>query len=220
MTRRTAPALCQAVHTRDPERPRPAADGLNLCAGCVSGMRRHLADLPGLYAEVVTSTTGNRAGGGAPVSGTRDIGLTVNWTAGELRSQIEYDLYTASTWVAADRGLHLPGGRVHEVCAWLGPHVDWLAASTYAADVRSIWGELVAAAYRVIDPGRRPLALGECVEMAGDDRCQGVLYASVLDADDPRPSSIWCDCCPLELTPEQWFRFGRRYMADRERMSA
>jgi hypothetical protein len=207
--------LCQAAHSRDPERPRPAADGRNLCYGCITGMTRNLHDLPSLYEEVVASMPTTRRTGSAPVSGTREPGLPLNLPAGELRGQIEYDLYAAATWVATDRGINLPtDGRVATVCAWLSRHVDWLAASTYAAEVRGVLVELVGAAYRVIDPERRPKELGPCVEELDDGEvCTGVLRASVLDVDDPRPSRIWCDTCGLELTPEQWFRFGKKYRA-------
>jgi len=51
------------------------------------------------------------------------------------------------------------------------------------------------------------------VETVEDYLCDGTLRATVLEVDDPRPSRIWCDACPLELTSEQWFRFGRRYHA-------
>ncbi|MBO4275712.1 hypothetical protein GSF24_34650 [Microbispora triticiradicis] len=178
-------------------------------------MRRHLAHLPWLYGEVVASMPATRPAGGTPVSGTREHGLPVNLPAGELAGQITYDLYAAATWVATDRGIHLPAdGRITTVCAWLAPHVDWLAASTYAADVRDVLAELVGRAYGVIDPDRRPTILGPCVEVLDDGEvCAGTLRATVLDVDDPRPSRIWCDTCELELTSEQWFRFGKRYRA-------
>lgn len=216
MRHRKTPEVCAATHKRDPHRPRRAADGLRLCRGCVEGMRRHLAHLPWLYSEVVASMPTQRPTGQVRVSGTRTTGLPVNLAAGELKSQIEYDLYSLSVWVATGRGLHIPSdGRVATVCEWLTPHVDWLAASQYAAETRDVLAELVGAAYRVIDPPRRPLELGPCVEVTEEGRCEGTLRATVLDEDDPRPSKIWCDTCTLELTPEQWYRFGRTYRARR-----
>lgn len=212
MRRHTTVDICPAEHRHDPDRPRQSAPGLRLCPGCLSGVRRHLADLPWLHREVVASMPTQRRAGGAPVSGTREPGIPVNLPAGELASQIRYDLYAMCTWVATDRGLHLPAdGRVPAVCEWLTRHVDWLAASQYAAEVRGVLTELVGAAYRVIDPDRRPLKLGPCVELVDGEICEGTLRASVLDVDDPRPSKIWCDGCTLELTPQQWFRFGRKY---------
>lgn len=215
MPRNTTPALCQATHTRNLDRPRPAADGRNLCYGCITGMTRHVAHLPWLHQEVEASMPTTRPTSTAPVSGTRERGLPVNLTAGELASQISYDLGVIATWVASDRGLLAPTDlRVPALCAWLAPHIDWLAASSYAAEVRGVLAELVGRAYRVIDPQRRPLILGRCVEPTeGGDTCEGTLRASVLDVDDPRPSRIWCDTCELELTPEQWFRFGKKYRA-------
>ncbi|NJP24436.1 hypothetical protein FLW53_09495 [Microbispora sp. SCL1-1] len=213
MPRNTATAVCQATHSRDPDRPRPAADGRNLCYGCITGVTRNLTDLPWLHAEVEASMPTQRPTGTAPVSGTRERGLPVNLTAGELASQVAYDLGVFATWVASDRGLLAPADpRVPGLCSWLTPHVDWLAASEYAAEVRDVLTELVGRAYRVIDPGRRPVELGLCVEQFTDGQvCEGRLWAAVRDMDDPRPSRIWCSGCDLVLTPEQWFRFGKKY---------
>lgn len=206
--------VCLSTHRTDPDRPRRAADGLRLCYGCISGMRRHLADLPVLYADVVASMPASRTADAAPVSGSREPGLPVNLAAGELRSQIEYDLYYWAQRVATDRGMRLPtSGRVVVVCDWLGRHVDWLAARQEAAEVRGVLVELTSHALRVIDPARPSLILGPCAETVDGEPCEGTLRASVLDVDDPRPSKIWCDACTLELTPEQWYRFGRRYHA-------
>ncbi len=207
--------LCQAAHSRDPERPRPAADGRNLCYGCITGMTRNLTVLPSLYEEVEASMPTTRRSGGAPVSGTREPGLPVNLPAGELASQITYDLFTFATWVASDRGLHAPTDRrVPALCSWLGPHVDWLAASTYAGDVRDILTELVGRAYAVIDPQRRPVQLpARCINLIDNAPCGGGLFATVRREDDPAPSVIYCDTCEWCIDSTQWYRFGRQYRA-------
>lgn len=214
MRRHTTADICPAEHRHDPDRPRSAAPGLRLCPGCLSGVRRHLADLPWLHREVVASMPTQRRTGGAPVSGSKEPGLIVNLDAGELASQVRYDLYAMCTWVATDRGLHLPqDGRVPAVCEWLTRHVDWLAASTYAAEVRGVLAELVGAAYRVIDPGREPLRLPvTCINpVDGDLPCDGHLFATVRRDDDPTPSYIYCDSCEFSIDSTQWYRFGRRY---------
>jgi hypothetical protein len=220
---------CIATHRSDPERPRRAADGLLMCLGCVGGMHRHLAELPDLTAQVVASMPRTRTAGGVKVGGTREPALPVNLSAGELRSQIAYDLYFWAHEVAVGRGIHLPpDGRVPTVCAWLDRHVDWLAARPQGADFREVLIELTGHAQGVIDPDRRPVDLGRCVETVEGKLCGGELWASVLDVDDPRPSSIWCDGCPLVMTAEQWYRFGRRYhvrlaaieAAEKERMAS
>lgn len=221
---------CIATHRSDPDRPRRAADGLLMCLGCVGGMHRHLAELPDLTGQVVASMPKTRTAGAAYVSGSREPALPVNLSAGELRWQIGHDLFYWAHEVAVLRGINLPpDGRVSTVCAWLDRHVDWLAARPLGADFREVLIELSGHAFGVIDPDRRPVHLGRCVEVAEDGQlCDGWLFASVLDVDDPRPSKIWCDYCPLAMTAEQWFRFGKRYhvrlaaieQAERERMAS
>lgn len=220
---------CIAVHRTDPERPRRAAPTLLMCLGCVGGMHRHLGELPDLTAQVVASMPKTRTAGGVPVSGSREPALPVNLSAGELRSQIAYDLYYWAQEVAIGRGINLPpDGRVSTVCGWLDRHVDWLAARPEGANFREVLIELSGQAYGVIDPDRRPVELGRCVEALDEGLCEGYLFASVLDVDDPRPSKIWCDVCSLSMTAEQWHRFGKRYhvrlaaieRAERERMAS
>lgn len=218
--------ICIATHRHDPDRPRRAADGQLLCAGCIGGLHRHLTDMPGLYEQVVASMPRTRSTGNGRVSGSHEPGLPVNLAAGELRWQIGHDLYYWASEIAVGRGIHLPpSGRVSVVCGWLDRHIPWLAAREEAALFRGVLIELTAMAYRVIDPDRPPLVLGQCVETLDDYLCDGTLRATVLDVDDPRPSRVWCDTCTLELTSEQWHRFGRSYhlrlaAIERERRNA
>lgn len=204
--------LCVSVHARDPERPRPAADGAYLCAGCIRGMERHLARLPDLHADVVDSMpTDMGGGGGTPVSGSRTPRLPVNLEAGEMAGQIEHDVRYWVDLVAGARGLTGPmDPRMASRCAWLGNHVEWLAASGHAAEIRAVLAELVAGALQVISPTRRPIRLGPCVEVVDDVPCDGTLRATVTSMGD-RPAHIWCDTCPLEVDTAGWFRFGQTY---------
>jgi hypothetical protein len=221
VTRRTAPALCQAEHSRDPQRPRPAADGLNLCHGCLTGLRRNLTDLPALHAEVEAQLPAGSSAGGPAVSGTPSPRLPVNLRAGEVLSQIAHDLAWHVHLVTDQRGLTGPAPNPAAMCAFLLRHADWLAARPEAGDVRAVFSELAGRCWGVIDPARAPLPLGPCTERLDDGGdCDGQLYATVRRPGDTSPSTLWCDTCQLELDTRQWHRFGVRYQAGRQRLSA
>ncbi|MGI5288047.1 hypothetical protein ACQEVF_32545 [Nonomuraea polychroma] len=219
MPRRTDPALCQATHRHDPGRPREAADGLNLCAGCHAALGRHLHDLPDLHADVLAElpTAGDSAG--PAVSGSRTPPLPFNPRAGDLLSQMRHDLARITSIVAIERGLIGPPPNPGAQCAWLERHTDWLAAHPDAGAFKDVFAELVGRAYNVIDPARLPLVIGPCVEAVDGVPCDGMLFATVRRDGDPTPSVIYCDVCPLELDTTQWHRFGRRYLRARERMA-
>lgn len=218
---RTTTALCIAQHRHDPERERHAADGLNLCHGCVKGLTRNLADLPWLHAEVEAQLPSGGTSTGPAVSGTPTPRLPVNLRAGEVLSQIAHDLSWHVHLVCDQRGLTAPAPNAHALCGFLAVHVDWLAARPEAGEVRAVFGELVGRCWGVIDPERQPLPLGPCTERLDDgDDCDGQLYATVRRDGDKAPATLWCDTCQLELDTTQWHRFGKRYAAQCERMSA
>lgn len=219
MNRRHAePALCTATHRHDPDRPRHAADGLNLCPGCWAALYRHLNALPHLHQDVLDSLPTGGASDGPAVSGSRTTPLPYNPRAGDLLSQMRHDLGWLVALVATERGLAAsPGPNPVVQCAWLVRHVDWLAARPDAGAYKDMVAELVGRSYNVIDPARLPLVIGPCIEVLDDGRCRGMLFASVRRDGDPRPSEIWCDGCEVLLDTTQWHRFGRRYL--RERMA-
>lgn len=214
----TSPALCQATHRHDPDRARHAADGLNLCPGCHAALGRNLHDLPELHADVLAQLPTGSISSGPAVSGTRTPPLPFNPRAGDLLAQMRHDLRWLTELVAIERGLTGPPPNPGAQCAWLERHADWLAAQPDAGAYKDTVSELVGRSYGVIDPGRLPLVLPvRCVELVDGEPCGGVLKATVRRDDDPTPSVIYCDMCPLQLDTTQWHRFGRRYL--RERMA-
>jgi hypothetical protein len=213
------PALCQATHRHDPDRPRHAADGINLCPGCRAALDRHLADLPGLHADVLAQLPASSDSAGPAVSGSRETPLPFNPRAGDLLGQMRHDLARITSIVAIERGLIGPPPNPGAQCAWLQPHLDWLAANPDAGAFKDVFAELVGRAYNVIDPARLPLLIGPCVEVVAGTACDGMLFATVRRDGDPTPSEIYCDVCPLVLDTTQWHRFGRRYLRARDRMA-
>ncbi|MFI9558849.1 hypothetical protein [Nonomuraea endophytica] len=218
MTRhRGQPALCRAVHRHDPDRPREALPGLNLCPGCHTGLDRHLHDLPGLHEDVLDQLPAAGSGSGPAVSGSPSVPLPYNPAAGAWLAQLRHDLGWLTGLVAEQRALAGPVQQPAVQCRWLGRHVDWLAAHPDAGSFKGALAEDVGRAYAVIDPGRRPVLVGACHEQLDDGPCGGTLYATVRREGDPRPSEIFCDTCTLQLDTTQWRRFGRRYGAHRDR---
>lgn len=216
MTRRnTQAALCQATHRHEPDRPRHAADGLNLCPGCWAALYRHLGVLPHLHQDVLDSLPTSGQSDGPAVSGSRETPIPYNPRAGDWLSQARHDLGWLVNLVTVQRGLTGPSLAPAERCAWLLTHADWLAARDDAGPYKDTLGELVGRGYSVIDPARQPLTIGPCNQQDGDGPCDGILKATVRRDGDPAPSVIWCDVCDLNLDTTQWHKFGRLYQRGR-----
>ncbi|MFI7042658.1 hypothetical protein ACIBI0_38775 [Microbispora rosea] len=172
-------------------------------------MTRHLDQLPGLHEDVVESMPAGGSGTGPAVSGTREPRLPVNLDAGDQASQIDKDVRYIVGLVTSERGLAGPQrADVASRCAWLAEHVEWLAASDYAAEVRAVLAELVSGALRVISPIRKPIALGPCIQTVEDLACEGTLQANITNVDGRHPARIWCTHCGFEANTSHWFRFG------------
>lgn len=226
MANRRAPDVCVATHRTDPDRTRPAADGLRLCPGCRGGLERNITELPGRHADVEDQLSNSGTSTGPAVSGSPSSPLPFNPAAAALLSQIHHDLAWVTHLVLDERGLVGPGPSVAAMCAWLGRHVDWLAAHPDAGVFRDVFAELAGRAMGVIDPRRQPLHIGPCIEqvpavVAGSTQpCDGHLYATIARDGDPA-STMWCDTCTLTLTTAQWHRYGKRYQAaQRERITS
>ncbi|MGI5268842.1 hypothetical protein ACQEUU_06805 [Nonomuraea sp. CA-218870] len=197
MTRRYAqPALCQArhLHRHDPDRPRHAADGINLCGECRAAFGRALAALPDLYADVLAQLPATRTAVGPPVSGSRTQPLPYNPRAGDLLSQFRHDLGWLTAFVAAERGLHAPVPSPSAQCLWLGRHVDWLAAHPDAGAFKDMVAEWTARAFNVIDPARLPVVVGPCIGALDDGPCDGMLFATVRRDGDHRRRRSTATC--------------------------
>lgn len=185
----TVSDLCVQTHRVDPDRPRPALDGLRLCHGHHRELERLIAELPARYNDLDRAAT---VAGGGSGSGSHP-GIDVDEVAAELRSQIRRDLLRWATYVATERGLL---GPVREdpftVAAWLTIHLDWLAANEYAAvNLLPVLRELTGRSYGIADIPARRLDLGNaCLNHTDGVPCEGTVTL-VVRGDD------WTAHCPV-----------------------
>lgn len=202
--------LCVQPHDSDHR----AADSLRLCQPCRRYLVKLITGLPDRYADLedclsVTGTNGDR------VSGSSSTPLPINTAVAGVRFEIQHGLVSWAVYVAETRGLKaLPdSGEPREVAPWLARHCDWLAADRVGAEeCLPAMRDLNGTAWRLIDPdGRKRIKVGPCTQTYDDERCGGVLYASVRAEDDTRPSVIACDVCVFERQAHEWLRFGRTY---------
>ncbi len=210
--------LC--VQDHGDEQPR-ALPSLRLCPGCRSKLRSDLEALPGLYADLETALArGSSPRYGSRVSGSSAEPLPINAAAADHRDQIRHDLVWWVKFVAEERGLAgLPDDRVSEIAAWLGTHVDWIAAHPVAAvECPPVMRGLAARARGLLDPKRR-LQTGERCRMTPDgaERCPGVI--SMVQGSDETWDARCSVCGPQEAAPYMRDRLTGRWVT-RERVVA
>lgn len=209
------PDLCVMAHRRDPDRPRPAVDGLYLCHGHLAELERLVAEMPGRYAALGRVLGGG--GGGTftgRVSGSSSEPLPINPAVADLRHQIAHDLAWWCIYVADERGIARPVASHPTVTGpWLATHVEWCASNRAAAEeLLPVLQQLAGQARAITEPtGARRITIGPCIATTDDGPCGGTLYATVRADDDPKPSVIYCPECGAERLSHEWFRFGRIY---------
>ena len=206
-------ALCVQDHG---EEGRRAADGIRLCTACRRRLETLIRALPERYAQLEDClTAGSTAGSGDRVSGSSSTPLPINPAAAGCRYDIQHGLVSWTVYVVEARGLTaLPSGDHPGLTApWLARQCDWLSADPVAAEeCLPTMRALTGSAWSLIDPsGRQRIKVGPCTQVGEEGPCTGVLYATVRQEDDPRPSAIVCDRCDFELAPQSWLRFGRTY---------
>jgi hypothetical protein len=185
--------LCVTPHDGD----RRALPGLRLCGSCRDRLTGHLAVLPGLYERLagILATGGST---GQRVSGSAAEPLPINTAVADHREQIRHDLVWWCLYVAHERGLDGPANSApHTTCAWLAPHLDWLAADQAGAqECLPVMRELAGRARALLDPDRR-LATGErCRQTVDGERCDGTIR--MIQGHDEAWSARCSVCGPQE----------------------
>jgi hypothetical protein len=205
-------ALCTGTGCRRPRetgrvRRRVAVVGSRLCRACRDEFAAGLESLPGLYHECEYRLGGSDRSWGNTPGSIAMPGIPFNAAAAHARARILSVLGSWSGMVAEERRVSAPERSVAALAAFLGRHVDWLAAHIAAAEATDEVAQLVRTARRVAYPNLvRRVALGGCVETG----CGGELVAFVYPH-EPLPAEIRCDVDPHHSWPEQhWLHLSQR----------
>lgn len=188
---------------------RETAQGLQLCPSCRDRLARDVGLLPQLYGELESALASTAAAHhGEKVRGSRTPGIPLNEKAADARSDIRGVLTAWVDLVVEGRRLTAPARTVPALAAFLGCHLDWLAAHEAAGEAAREIHELARTARRVARPDRVHLIrLGECVEPA----CSGSLQARVNDGDWLLPAAIVCNIdSSHSWPPSQWHVVRKR----------
>jgi len=192
--------LCVQQHGDGQPRALPS---FRLCGSCYDRLRRDMQALPRLHASLdAVLAAGSSPRYGSRVTGSSSAPLPINPTVADLRDQIRHDLAWWTRFVAERRGITTrPASRVDRMAAWLGRHVDWIAAhATAAVECPPVVWELAGRARRLLDPNRR-LPTGERCRNIIDsgERCTGTITMV------QKPDETWiarCSVCgPQEAAP-------------------
>jgi hypothetical protein len=201
----TATDLCVQTHRTDPERPRPALDGLRLCHGHHNELECLIAELPARHNDLDRP----KRPGGPKISFSNDPGLNIDETAANLRAQIQHDLLWWAIYVADQRGLNRPrNANPSTTAAWLTRHTTWLAADPHAAEtLLPVLRELTGKAIGITDIPARRVQLGEqCLVHTDGDRCTGEITI-IIRGDE------WiarCSECVGDQEATQYLRIAQR----------
>jgi hypothetical protein len=191
--------LCVTDHGDSERRALP---GLRLCGGCHDRLVRDLSDLPHLHDRLGDHLgTGGSAAFGGRVSGSSAAPLPINPAVADHRDQIRHDLVWWAILVADMRGHAQPANTVPAIAAWLGRHVDWIAATLPAAEeCPGVMRGLVGRAHSLLDPNRK-LTTGERCRTTDEDgaRCNGLI--SMVQAPDETWTARCTVCGPQTAAP-------------------
>lgn len=216
---------CVLAHRRDPDRPRRAVDSLRACYGHRTGLARTLLELPDMYRRLAE----RHIASGRGLSEHRPSGhhgLAINDKVATLRGDFRTNLRPWVYDVWRDRGFTLPAEVAAEdpyhmaryIWGHRGANLDWWCARDDLADFHDTVDLLHRRAFPLLYPtGRRRFEVGACIEVTTCDVatrveqcCRGRMLATLTDADDVLPATLYCDECGVEITADRWITYGRR----------
>lgn len=199
---------CAHPKTGTPDIP---ADGLLICNHHHRWAVRHLAQLPGLDADLVTaSVRTHRAGdnvGYTKNGQAAGTGIVLDEHVIEAKDALRENLTRIVAFIAHERGTTPPtSGDTATVAAWIGRHTEWLSANPVAAPwwpvtVRQARDTARARAYPTAPDG---VLLGHCPEPPDetDIPCGGpVRYAP---SDYNGHATATCPRCGTTRTVAEW----------------
>ncbi|BFU42687.1 hypothetical protein [Krasilnikovia sp. MM14-A1004] len=182
-----------------------------LCSSCRSDAARDLRALPGLHEECALALSGSTerqvrtsTGGAAP-------SMPFNANAAEARRTVVDVLGSWAAMVAEERRVRAPRPDPAGLAAFLGRHLDWLAAHPAAAEFSDEMARLVRTAHHAAyATASRQVGLGRCVEPG----CAGELVATLRPGERSRPAEIVCRADPAHRWGDnQWLDLNRRMTA-------
>lgn len=192
-----------------------------MCPGHRKGLALDLLDLPGMYERLPERHTA-RTGGASEVRSGGHAGLALQDRVAQARGNIYTGLAGWVRIVAAERGFTLPADQVPALTDWLlgrrAGQLDWTCTQPWIDEYADTLDVLHRDAFSVLYPrGRRRFEVGDCIETTWCDvatrteqPCPGRMLATLTDADDQLPASLWCDECGIEITADRWITYGRR----------
>lgn len=190
MTTTTA-AICVIPHAKDPDRARPALDGLYTCKGHLIDLWQAIAELPGFHDDLTApATPGPRAYGG----GEESYGLVVDERTTELRNQIQHDLLWWAIHVADERGFIRPAADHPNITApYLLQNLRWCAANRWVDELLDVMRDLRGQARGLTDLRPRPVPLeAPCRTHTDGEPCAGTVTIIVRGDDWTARCSV-CD---------------------------
>jgi len=205
----TQPTNCTAIHYYNPERPRRAQDGLQICAGCYDRADGQLTELPDLVAAILEPS--RRAASGR-VSGTPEPPTLVNDRQVEGRSLVRYALIEWAQLVVYGRQVTAPQSDVPALCAFLRRHQLWLCAQDNAGAFVAASGDMFRYARRLAYPSPPERTyIGDCPYHVLDEAGLMVVCAEPVYAyPDPDPDTplplVTCVKCGTAGTVQEWQR--------------
>lgn len=134
-----------------------ALTGLRLCVDCRSELELGLVALPESFELCTFALEVRPPGGFERVGGGRPHGIALRGSVVHVRSEVLAVLASWCGFVVAERGVLRPDEfGIRALVAFLGVHVQWLAAHPAAGDLVAELTELNRAATDVLTPASEP----------------------------------------------------------------
>lgn len=190
---------------------------MRLCEGHYNGLRRNLAELPALYAELAAYLVNSGAAGSGPG---QSVGIVLDGAVVVGRDHIKHTLVSWAR-IALEEGPWriAPQDTVADMARWLDARAEWLSNREWSDEIARNLAETASEGRRLVQPDKPYIVeLGPCPELIGDEqtRCNGQVMAIMRRADSLLPSVVRCtthgddDEDAHAWGATEWHALGRR----------
>jgi len=199
------------------DKPRRAADGLRVCAGCQTRTRDGIVTMPALWTMLAGCLTGGASSPvGEFVRSSPTPGLNLNDRAATARTDIRNHLHCWAR-IGLDEGPWklAPVDTLPTIAAWIAMRLDWYLAQDWSDEFVRETVDLARTANSLRQPETiRRFEVGPCPE----PDCGGTLLTELRATDSLLPSLVWCDKAPVDedgvqvhvWPADQWYQLGRK----------